>query len=220
MAAHRVVPALNPSVAWRSRDHSMSQTKAGLPCFHRWMSGSQADKTPFDLRNLSLGRFKLDGCRRRLDIGARVCAGASLALSHRQPDGLRCWFGSMRGRIKEAALLLHNDPYSVIRIASSAIRNQTFIQTSLDGCNWAGSGPAGFRAWGSGSCRLPIKFAKLVRSECGHPQELRRLPESVAAVPVAPSPRTRLVSVLDACPRNHDHRRHRAAARRPHGSGD
>jgi hypothetical protein len=108
--ARRVVPARSPSVAWSSRDHGLSQAKAGLPCFHRRMPGSEADKTSFDLRNLSLSRFKLDGCRRRLDISARVCAGASLALSHRQPDGLKCWFWSMRGGIKEAALLPHDDP--------------------------------------------------------------------------------------------------------------
>ena len=97
--ARRVVPARSPSVAWSSRDHGLSQAKAGLPCFHRRMPGSEADKTSFDLRNLSLSRIKLDGCRRRLDISARVCAGAPLALSHRQPDGLKCWFWSMRGGI-------------------------------------------------------------------------------------------------------------------------
>jgi hypothetical protein len=90
MVARRVVAARSRSVAGRSGDHGLSQAKAGLPCFHRRMPGSEADKASFDLGNLSPSRFKLDGCRWRLDISAGVRARASLALSYRQPDGLRC----------------------------------------------------------------------------------------------------------------------------------
>jgi hypothetical protein len=95
------------------------------------MPGSEADKTSFDLRNLSLSRFKLDGCRRRLDISARVRAGASLALSHRQSDGLKCGFWSMRGGIKKAALLPHEDPFPDIQTSRRASRNQTLVQVLL-----------------------------------------------------------------------------------------
>jgi hypothetical protein len=95
-------PVLRPSVAWSARDHGLSRAKAGLPYFHRRMPGCKAGKTSFDLRDLSPGGFKLDGCRRWLDVSARMCAGASLALSHRQADGLRCRFWSMRKGIKEA----------------------------------------------------------------------------------------------------------------------
>lgn len=59
------------------------------------MSGSEADKASLDLRNFSLRRIKLDGRRRRLDIGACMRTGASLTFRHRRLDGLTWWFWSM-----------------------------------------------------------------------------------------------------------------------------
>ena len=46
------------------------------------MRGRETGKPPFDLSDLSLSHIELGGCWRRLDIGARVCAGAALALGH------------------------------------------------------------------------------------------------------------------------------------------
>jgi len=82
------------------------------------MPGSQVDKTSFDLRNLSLSRVKIDWSRWRLDIRTRMCAGTSLAFSHRKPDGPGCCFWSMREWI--IGHIVARDPKSDIE-ASFAI---------------------------------------------------------------------------------------------------
>lgn len=70
------------SGGWSPRDNGLGQTEASLPYLHRWMSCGQSGKASFDLRGFPPRPVKLGWCRRRLDIGAGMCAGASLAFRH------------------------------------------------------------------------------------------------------------------------------------------
>ena len=66
------------------------------------MASSQTNKSPFNLRDLPLSRIELRGRRRRLNIGARVRTGASLALGHDRRDGPKGRASSMLDGIGEA----------------------------------------------------------------------------------------------------------------------